>query len=146
MLDRFVEFLDDVLHHAELLGCASSHDQIMLVINENLRAVEQVGDRPRNGRQVRRLVVDEFLELLNFGDGRCTGGGGGCFGGIRRAECRGEHKAFAQAVKPGLLHQPFGVLSIDDPNEFITNLELQIIVTSDITEKFAQFHISQVDA
>ena len=53
---------------------------------------------------------------------------------------------FAQPIKPRLLHQPLGILGIDDPNQFVAHLELQFIVPSDVSEKLAQSHIVQIDA
>ena len=76
LLDRTVEFLDDVFHHVQLLRRASGHDQVALVIDHVFRAGEQVGDGSLQGRQGRREVVNKLIELLNFDDGNGRAGGG----------------------------------------------------------------------
>ena len=62
---------------------------------------------------------------------------------VRRAEFRRQHEALAQPVKAGFFHQPLGVFRIHHPDQLVADLELQIIIASDVAEELAQLHLSR---
>ena len=136
LLDRAVELLDDVFHYVQLLRRAPGDDQVALVIDHVLGAGEQVGNGSLQGRQGRRQVVDKLIELLNFVDGNSRAGGGRCFGRVRKSEFGGQHEALAQPVKARFLHQPLGVFRVHNPDQLVTDLELQFVVAADVAEEF----------
>ena len=144
LLDRSVELLDDLFHHLELLRRPPGYNHVALVINEILGAQEEIRDRSLQPRQGRGLVVDELIELLNFGDGNGRAGGSLCFGRVRSAEFSRQHEPLAQSVKAGFLHQLLGVFRIHHPNQLVADLELQIIIAADVPQELAQLHFVEV--
>ena len=94
----------------------------------------------------RSLVVDELLEPWCFGDGHHVVDRDYGPVDVLGTELGRQHEALAQPVKAGFLHQLLRVLRVHHPDQFVADLELQVVIAPDVAEELPQFHFLQVDA
>lgn len=147
LLDRPVEFLDDLLEGAELGAGAGGDDDVPLVVDEVFRSPEELLDRLVDRGRRGRSVADEILHLAVGRDGFPVLVLHPRLVDLGRAELGGHDEALAQAVKAGLLEAAlFRVLGIDDPDKVVAHLEMQVHLPRNEVEKLRHGHVAEVDA
>ena len=147
LLNRTVKLLDDSLQNIELRRRAGGDDEVPLVVDHKVRALEKPRDGILDRRPLRDAIVDKHLVLGRLSDGGCPrfrvfhGHQGGIF---RPKLCR-HNEALPQPVKPRLLDQLLRRLAVDHPDQVLPNLELHTCVARNIAQQFAQLHLRKVE-
>ena len=146
LLDWPVEFLDDLFHHVQLLRRSFGDYQISFIVDDELRAGEQICNRLFQSRHRRREIIYKSFEFLifvySYHWSRCYRR----FRDFLRTELGRQHEPFAEPVEARLLHQLLWVFSIHHPHQFVTDLELQVVIARDVPQELSQLHFVQIDA
>jgi hypothetical protein len=137
LLDWLIEFLDDLFDDLELLAGAAGDDEVAFIVDQERGTREQFLDGLLDRRGFGGAVVDEFVDLLGFGDGGHVVGGGADLDQFGGAILGREDEAFAEPVEAGFLLDLGLVLGVDDPDQILTDLELEIVVARHEIEEFA---------
>lgn len=148
LLDGAVEFLDEFFEDFELFAGGAGYDEVSFVVDVVFTG-EEVGDGGFDGGDDGGFVIDEGIELHLLGDGGDRTGFGVELAGFREgfgSEHGWEEEAFSEAVEAGFLVEFGGVFGIDDPDEVIPDLELEVHITGDVIEEFAEADAVEVHA